>query len=127
MPSASARARRARAISRGGVFQARACAFFQQNCRQPAPRSRQVDPDFFEIKRHAGRGTQLLFVGRVAAAKGLSILLEAVAKLDGVTLNIAGDGPDRALLEEMVEEIADRIVAHRKSTAEAGTVRAPKH
>src|SRR5258706_2117331 len=26
-------------ISRGGVFQARACAFFQQKCRQPAPRS----------------------------------------------------------------------------------------
>jgi hypothetical protein len=31
------------------------------------------------------------------------------------------------LLEEMVEEIADRIVAQRKSAAEAGTVRAPKH
>ena len=33
----------------------------------------------------------------------------------------------RMLLEEMVEEIADRIVAQRKSAAEAGTVRAPKH
>ena len=33
----------------------------------------------------------------------------------------------RMLLEEMVEEIANRIVAQRKSAAEAGTVRAPKH
>src|SRR5205085_4237052 len=33
----------------------------------------------------------------------------------------------RMLLEQMVEEIADRIVAQRKSAAEAGTVRAPKH
>src|SRR5689334_3664034 len=39
MPSASARASRASAISRGGVFQARACAFFQQKWRQPAPGS----------------------------------------------------------------------------------------
>jgi colanic acid/amylovoran biosynthesis glycosyltransferase len=65
-----------------------------------------VDPDLFEVKRHAGRGNQLLFVGRVAAVKGLSILLEAVAKLEGgVTLNIAGDGPDRALLEEKVRAL----------------------
>jgi hypothetical protein len=33
----------------------------------------------------------------------------------------------RMLLEEMVGEIANRIVAQRKSAAEAGTVRAPKH
>ncbi|PYI92513.1 MAG: haloacid dehalogenase-like hydrolase [Verrucomicrobia bacterium] len=37
------------------------------------------------------------------------------------------DPARRMLLEEMVEEIADRIVAQRKSAAEAGTVRAPKH
>jgi glycosyltransferase involved in cell wall biosynthesis len=33
--------------------------------------------------------------------KGLPILLEAVAKLEGLTLDIAGDGPDRITLEEM--------------------------
>jgi hypothetical protein len=33
----------------------------------------------------------------------------------------------RMLLEEMVEEIAGRIVAQRKSAVEIGTVRAPKH
>jgi colanic acid/amylovoran biosynthesis glycosyltransferase len=64
-----------------------------------------VDPGRFDVKRHAGRGSQLLFVGRVAAVKGLSVLLEAVAKLDNVTLNVAGDGPDRALLEEKVRAL----------------------
>src|SRR6266478_1583447 len=33
----------------------------------------------------------------------------------------------RMLLEQMVEEIADRIVEQRKSAVETGTVRAPKH
>jgi hypothetical protein len=33
----------------------------------------------------------------------------------------------RMLLEQMVEETADRIVAHRKEAIETGTVRAPKH
>ena len=39
MPSASARARRASAISRGGVFQARACALRQQKRLQVATSS----------------------------------------------------------------------------------------
>jgi hypothetical protein len=33
----------------------------------------------------------------------------------------------RMLLEQMVEEIANRIVAERKAAVETGTVRAPKH
>jgi colanic acid/amylovoran biosynthesis glycosyltransferase len=64
-----------------------------------------VDPDAFEVKRHEGRGGQLLFVGRLAAMKGLPILLEVLAKLEGVTLDIAGDGPDRQLLEEKVRAL----------------------
>jgi colanic acid/amylovoran biosynthesis glycosyltransferase len=61
-----------------------------------------VDPDAFEVKRHEGRGGRLLFVGRLAAMKGLPILLEVLARLDGATLDIVGDGPDRQLLEERV-------------------------
>jgi colanic acid/amylovoran biosynthesis glycosyltransferase len=70
-----------------------------------------VDPDAFEVKRHKGRGRQLLFVGRLAAMKGLPILLEALAKLEGVTLDVAGDGPDRQLLEEKARtlNIASRV------------------
>jgi glycosyltransferase involved in cell wall biosynthesis len=59
-----------------------------------------VDPALFKVKSHVGRGERLLFVGRLAAAKGLPILLEAIARIDGVTLTIAGDGPERHMLEE---------------------------
>lgn len=62
-----------------------------------------VDPKLFEVKQHAGRGNQMLFVGRLAAVKGLPILLDAVAKVEGATLNIAGDGPDRGMLEERAQ------------------------
>jgi colanic acid/amylovoran biosynthesis glycosyltransferase len=69
-----------------------------------------VDPNLFEVKRHQGRGNRLLFVGRLATAKGLAILLQAVSILDGVTLEIAGDGPERRMLEELAREltISDR-------------------
>lgn len=59
-----------------------------------------VDPALFKVKSHAGRGERLLFVGRLAAVKGLTILLEAIARIDEVILNIAGDGPERSMLEQ---------------------------
>ena len=58
-----------------------------------------VEPSLFEVKHHEGRGSRLLFVGRLTAAKGLPILLDAVARLEGATLDIVGDGPDREMLE----------------------------
>ncbi len=95
-----------------------------------------VDPAAFEPRVHAGRGTRLLYVGRLAAVKGLPVLLDAVAGLAktsqgesslgvnvevargnlapgsaGVTLTVVGDGPDRAWLEGRAVElgIADRV------------------
>lgn len=70
-----------------------------------------VDPHLFELREHSGVGRRLVFVGRLAAAKGLTILLEAVAKVDDVTLDIAGDGPDRKILEEKARSlgISDRV------------------
>jgi len=41
-----------------------------------------VDPDAFEVKRHEGQGSHLLFVGRLAAMKGLPILLQVLAKFE---------------------------------------------
>ena len=41
----------------------------------------------------------LAFAGRLGPQKALGIALEAVAAVPGVTLVIAGDGPDRAALE----------------------------
>jgi glycosyltransferase involved in cell wall biosynthesis len=60
-----------------------------------------VDPGLFEIKKHREGGSRLLFVGRLVAAKGLPILLEAMTRLKGATLQVVGDGPDRQMLEDM--------------------------
>ncbi len=63
-----------------------------------------VDPEAFAPHAETA-GARLLFVGRLAAVKGLPILLHALAKLvEGhptVTLDVAGDGPDRAMLAEL--------------------------
>lgn len=68
-----------------------------------------VDPALFVPVRHEGPGHRLLFVGRLAAAKGLPILVDAVARLrktrPGLQLTIAGDGPDRQQLQEMCRRL----------------------
>lgn len=52
---------------------------------------------------HEKRGNSLLFVGRLAAVKGVPLLLEAVAAIrkahPEVRLTVVGDGPDRDALE----------------------------
>lgn len=62
-----------------------------------------VSPDQFVPVSHKGAGSRLLFVGRLAAVKGLPVLLDAIAQLaedrPGLKLIVAGDGPDRARLE----------------------------
>ena len=40
----------------------------------------------------------VLYLGRLVAAKGVHVLLRALAALDGVTATIAGDGPERQAL-----------------------------
>ena len=63
-----------------------------------------IDPSLFEPVTHEGIGHRLLFVGRLAAVKGLPILLESLAKLVStypeLELTVVGDGPDRTALEE---------------------------
>lgn len=68
-----------------------------------------VSPQQFAPASHTGRGSRLLFVGRLAAVKGLPILLDAVARLakdrPDVKLVVAGDGPDRATLEAQAAKL----------------------
>lgn len=74
-----------------------------------------VDPTEFVPRAHRARGYRLLFTGRLAAVKGLPILLEALARLaprhPAIELVLAGDGPDRAALERRAAElgVADRV------------------
>jgi len=62
--------------------------------------------------RHAAR---MLFVGRLNAQKGIALLLEALAvSAGGASLDVVGDGPDRAALEARVVRLglATRVVFH---------------
>ncbi|MEJ7569038.1 MAG: glycosyltransferase family 4 protein [Gaiellaceae bacterium] len=50
-------------------------------------------------------GTLLAFAGRLGPAKALDVALAALAELEGVTLLLAGDGPERTALERRAAEL----------------------
>jgi glycosyltransferase involved in cell wall biosynthesis len=59
-----------------------------------------------ELRRTLGlNGATLAFAGRLTAQKSLGRALEAVAAADGVSLVIAGEGPDRGPLESRAAEL----------------------
>ncbi|MFM7427773.1 MAG: glycosyltransferase [Elainella sp.] len=68
-----------------------------------------VEPALFAAVRHQGRGQRLLYTGRLAAVKGLPILLESLAQLKSsypdLRLTVVGDGPDRSQLEQMAQQL----------------------
>ena len=71
-----------------------------------------VDPDRYVRPSRDRSGKHVLFVGRLAAVKGVPFLLEAFARLrprhPEARLTLVGDGPDRAALEARAadEELA---------------------
>jgi glycosyltransferase involved in cell wall biosynthesis len=69
-----------------------------------------VDPDRYGGIPGAG-GKHLLFVGRLAAVKGLPVLLDALTGLKDTQLTVIGDGPDRTALEAQARGLglADRV------------------
>jgi glycosyltransferase involved in cell wall biosynthesis len=77
----------------------------------PAPELPKLPPRA-ELRRAFGlNGATLAFAGRLTAQKSLERALEAVAGADGVSLVIAGDGPDRDPLERRARELGlgDRV------------------
>jgi colanic acid/amylovoran biosynthesis glycosyltransferase len=71
-----------------------------------------VDVEAFRPRRARQRDLnapfRLLSVGRLSAAKGYAILIEAVVLLRGrgrhVTLTLVGEGPERAVLEKLIAQ-----------------------
>ncbi|MEM8717368.1 MAG: glycosyltransferase, partial [Cyanobacteria bacterium P01_G01_bin.4] len=59
-----------------------------------------VDPTVCSLKKHNCLGQNLLYVGRLAAAKGFPILLQSIAKLSeshpNLSLTVVGDGGERS-------------------------------
>ena len=69
-----------------------------------------VDPEAFHpVEPEPAAEFRLLCIGRLVAAKGQAILLQAVAGLlgagDNVSLTLVGDGPDRKSLEDMAQQL----------------------
>ena len=72
-------------------------------------------------------GTRLIFIGRLAAVKGVPVLLEAFAAARAVrpdlTLTLVGDGPERAALEAEAARLgiagAVRFAGYRSQDAVA--------
>lgn len=74
-----------------------------------------VDPKLFQPVTHEGPGNRLLYVGRLAAAKGLPVLLKSLGALQErypeILLTVVGDGEDRMRLEQLASELGlDRNV-----------------
>lgn len=65
------------------------------------------DPARFTVAepRPADGVPTVLFVGRLVEYKGIDVLLRALGGLDGVRAVLVGDGPRRAALEELVEDL----------------------
>ena len=55
--------------------------------------------------RFATAGPLFSFAGRLGPAKALDVLLGALARVDGASLVLAGDGPERGRLERLAAEL----------------------
>jgi len=81
------------------------CEYNARHLREIAPGARLdvvvmgVDPERFRRARPLPRTRTVVAVGRLVEKKGFTVLADAVAGLDGVRLVIAGEGPQRPLLE----------------------------
>jgi glycosyltransferase involved in cell wall biosynthesis len=70
----------------------------------PAPVTEPVDRD--ELRRSLGlNGPTLVFAGRLTRQKSLEVALDAVARNEGVTLLVAGDGDERGALERRAHDL----------------------
>jgi glycosyltransferase involved in cell wall biosynthesis len=71
----------------------------------PAPRLSERAPRD-ELRRGFGMtGPTLVFAGRITAQKSLRVALEALARVDGVALVLAGEGDERPALERDVAQL----------------------
>jgi glycosyltransferase involved in cell wall biosynthesis len=96
----------ARAVTRTVVPASSMARFLRQRLRVPADRLVHIDNGMPLPPAAVPRGPvrRLLFVGLLVRRKGVHVLLEAMARAalpPDVTLQVAGDGPERAALEAL--------------------------
>ena len=70
-----------------------------------------VDVNHVRSVEPAADGFDVVFIGRLVSAKRVDRLLKVLAEIDGVTLGVIGDGPERTALAETAQSlgIADRV------------------
>jgi glycosyltransferase involved in cell wall biosynthesis len=71
----------------------------------PAPEIPDLPPRDVVRTEFGFEGNVLVFAGRLGPQKGLDVALEALVEVPGVDLVIAGDGPERPMLERLVAEL----------------------
>jgi glycosyltransferase involved in cell wall biosynthesis len=64
-------------------------------------------------------GDSVVYLGRLSEEKGVATLLEALAAVNGLRLEVVGDGPLRAPLEEKGARLGGRAVFHGFLAGEA--------
>ncbi len=81
-----------------------------------------VDPDRYTPATHTGN--RLLFVGRLAAVKGLPVLLKALRSLSGDwQLTVIGDGPARTALQAQAQGLPVEFLGYRSQSDVAEALR----
>ena len=72
-----------------------------------------VLPELYESADRDGDGCHLVFVGRLAAVKGLRVLLDAFGRVagdhPGLKLTLVGDGDDREALEALAKPLGEAV------------------
>lgn len=68
-----------------------------------------VEPELFTPVNHRGQGNRLLYVGRLAAMKGLPLLFEALSQLKArypdIKLTVVGDGGEREEIKAIAQSL----------------------
>lgn len=73
-----------------------------------APERLEVVPHFIDLEGRVPRyesEARVVFVGRLSAEKGVDVLLRAMKDVRGLTCAIIGDGPEKARLVALAEEL----------------------
>jgi glycosyltransferase involved in cell wall biosynthesis len=95
-----------------------ACAYVQHLMQQTGHRSRQIHTLVLGVETHhftfspkPHDPNHLVHAGSLIPVKDQAMLLRALAHLPGITLDIAGDGPERANLEALAARlgVGDRV------------------
>ena len=72
-----------------------------------------LQPSEFNPISPAGDATDFVFIGELRSLKGVDVLIEAIGAVEGATLTIVGDGPDRSAFAAFAKKRAPNRITFR--------------